>query len=451
MHLTLSHFIHTHCPTNLKPLLLKIEMSPIGYRLAKGAFWVLSGTVISRLCTFIASIFVARLLGKTGFGEFGIIQSTIGMFGVFAGFGLGLTSTKYIAEFRETDPARAGRILSLSWLVALVTGGLMSIGLFLFSPWLATHTLNASHLESLIRIGAIVLFVSALNGAQTGALSGFEAFRSVAKVNLYCGLLSFPILVTCTWLGGVKGAIYGMAINTTVNWLLNHIEIRKIIKVKKIPITLCNCGKEVSVLWKFSLPALFAGAMVGPVNWFCNTLLVNQPNGYAEMGVYNAANQWYTMMLFLPGILGQVVLPILSNREQLNNSAGRSIKTMANLIKMNALLVFPLVIVTCLFSPFIMGLYGEGFRNGWPTLVIILFTSAIVTIQTPVGQLIAVSGKMWIGFIMNAGWGIMFILLAFVFISKGSFGLAGSRLIGYILHTIWVFSYAFYIFRNQPK
>jgi len=58
---------------------------------------------------------------------------------------------------------------------------------------------------------------------------------------------------------------------------------------------------------------------------------------------------------------------------------------------------------------------------------------------------------MWIGFIMNAGWGVMFILLAFVFISKGSFGLAGSRLIGYILHTIWVFGYTFYIFRNQPK
>jgi hypothetical protein len=64
----------------------RLEASPLGYRLARGAFWSLAGTFISRGLSLIASIIVARMLGKVGFGELGIIQSTMGMFGVFAGF-----------------------------------------------------------------------------------------------------------------------------------------------------------------------------------------------------------------------------------------------------------------------------------------------------------------------------------------------------------------------------
>ena len=53
-----------------------------------------------------------------------MIQSTVGMFGVFAGFGLGLTATKHVAEFRQSDPERDGLIIGLSALIAIGTGGL---------------------------------------------------------------------------------------------------------------------------------------------------------------------------------------------------------------------------------------------------------------------------------------------------------------------------------------
>ena len=46
-----------------------------------------------------------------------------------------------------------------------------------------------------LRIAGILLFFNALNGAQTGALSGFEAFRAIARINLVRGLIAFPITV----------------------------------------------------------------------------------------------------------------------------------------------------------------------------------------------------------------------------------------------------------------
>jgi O-antigen/teichoic acid export membrane protein len=95
----------------LQPFFKRIEASDIGIRLARGVFWSMAGAMISRGLMLVATVAVARLLGKTGYGELGMIQSTVGMFGVFAGFGLGLTATKHVAELRQSDPIRAGRIL----------------------------------------------------------------------------------------------------------------------------------------------------------------------------------------------------------------------------------------------------------------------------------------------------------------------------------------------------
>ena len=72
-------------PLVLKTFADRIQLSPIGNRLVKGAFWSLIGAMIARALTLLASIFVARLIGKQGFGALGVIQSTVGMFSVLLG------------------------------------------------------------------------------------------------------------------------------------------------------------------------------------------------------------------------------------------------------------------------------------------------------------------------------------------------------------------------------
>src|SRR5262249_23165607 len=94
------------------------ETSPARWRLLRGALWSLVGAVLARGSVLLASLLLARMLGKGQFGEFGMIQSTVGMFGVFAGFGMGVTLTKHIAEWRAKDPARIGRVMKLANLLA---------------------------------------------------------------------------------------------------------------------------------------------------------------------------------------------------------------------------------------------------------------------------------------------------------------------------------------------
>lgn len=448
--MSLKTLVYACCPSAVHPFIKRIKASEVGSRLARGVFWSMAGTAISRGLMLCATVLVARMLGKTGYGELGMIQTTVGMFGVFAGFGLGLTSTKYVAEFRQSDPERAGRIIGLSGLFTIGTGSLMVLGLLIFAPWLAEHTISAPHLTGVLRVGAIILFVNALNGAQTGALSGFEAFKSIAHVNLIVGLISFPILICGAYFGGLTGAVWALGINLCINWLLNHLALRKEARRYGVPFSFRACGREWPVLWKFSLPAVLAGSMVGPVNWACSAMLVNRPDGYGEMGIFSATNQWYVLLLFIPDILGKVVLPVLSDQFGQGNTKQLT-TTLVLTIKVNLLIVTPLVLVASIASPYIMGLYGKGFGDGWPTLVVVLMTAGILAIQTPVGQIIAATGRMWLGCVMNMGWALTFIVSTVLLVDHGSLGLASARLLSYTIHSIWTFGFVIWLLRKREN
>jgi len=102
-------------------------------------------------------IVVVRLLKVEEYGELSIIRRTTAMFGIFAGFGLGLTATKYIAEFRNTDPERAGRIWGLINNTAVLTSLTASGLIILLASPISSKVLNAPHLSWLLRLSVFDL------------------------------------------------------------------------------------------------------------------------------------------------------------------------------------------------------------------------------------------------------------------------------------------------------
>lgn len=423
---------------------------PLAARVARGASWSVIGTGISRGLGLLSSILIARLLGRDVFGELGTIQSTVGMFGTFAGFGMGLTATKYVAEFRVPTPAKTGRIIALSSLVAWCSGVVLALLLYGLAPWLAAHTLAAPQLARSLRISAPLLLLGAVNGAQVGALAGFEAFRRLAKINLLGGLAAFPCLLAGAWWLGLDGAILGLVASQAWLCWLTHKGLCEEAALAGVPQGYGGALKEVQIVWQFTVPALFSSILLGPVNWTCNTLLVNQPGGYGQMGIFNAANQWFNALLFLPGILGEAALPVLSERLR-NGDGAKSAAVLSLYIKLNLIVVAPLVLGGALVSPYIMALYGAGFAGAWPTLVVVLATAGILAALTPVAQIIAASGRMWMGSLMNLGWAVCFVSLTWLFVDAGALGLATARLSAYILHSLWTFGFVALLLRRASR
>jgi O-antigen/teichoic acid export membrane protein len=145
------------------------------------------------------------------------------------------------------------------------------------------------------------------------------------------------------------------------------------------------------------------------------------------MGAYSAATQWRQILLFLPGLVAQVVLPIMASQAG-RLPASRQIR--ANLL-VNLALALPILIVLCLLSPFIMRAYGNDFRNGWLMFAIVQCAAFFQVLQSPVITWWAASGRMWINFFTNLCWSGTLVFLSWRFIEWGAQGLAVASLISF--------------------
>jgi len=415
-----------------------LSKESIGSRFVRGAFWALTGSLISRGLNFLSYVVIARIVGRVEYGEFGIIQSTIGMFAVFAGLGLGLTSTKYISEYREKDKGKAGRIIGLSSTAAFVSGGVMSVLLLVFAPALASRSLNAPHLTGLLRLGAGLLFLGAINGAQAGVLAGFEAYKKIAWVSTVSGIISFPLTLAGVWFLGIKGALLGLISSLLVHNILNRIYILRECARTGIKIDVVHSPKEMGILWKFSVPAFLSSAMVGPITWLANTIIIRQINGYSELAIFVASNQVRYLILFIPAMAFQALLPILSS--EINKPGGDRPNFKLHVLNAYSTwyLATSITAIFLFFSRPIMSLFGKSFVSGNLVLVAILCTIPIVTYKDGIARLIQARALMWYGFFSNLLWGAILISMTLLLAKHGALGLGIAYVGAYLLNSIIV-------------
>lgn len=420
----------------------QLAESPIAYRLARGAFWSLIGGVISRILIIVTSVIIARMLGKTGYGEMGMVQSTMGMFGVFAGMGLGMTATKYIAEYRSTDPVRAGRIAGFTIIGSLLCSLVMMLVSIEIAPWLAATTMNRADMAPLLVAGSLLMFISTIGGVISATLSGFESFRKIAKINIWQGAIAPLIAMPCVWFYGVQGAIASVTITAAIGLILCSISLRQEFIHYGIRTKYWKGGlSEWPILWKYALPSVLSGVMYFPAVWFANSVLVKQPGGYGELGLFNAANQLRMGIILLPTLLTSAMLPILSEAHGREDQSD-FFKTISLNLRGTWIVALPLTVVVITFGRLLASMFGRDFVASVPMIGILMISCFLYVVSGTLGTALAGSGRMWTGTFINIAWVGVFLVSALLLIPRfGGIGLSYAYLLAYLLHTIWSIAY----------
>lgn len=420
----------------VRGLMMRLDASPLGVRLLRGAFWSLMGSLIARALGLVAAIAVGRLIGRLEFGELGVVQNTVAMFGVLAGFGMGVTANKYVAEFKHSDPARAGRVLSMSVSVAWIASGAMAALLFLTAPWVARHLLLAPQLEHTLKCGALLLFLSGISGAQNGALAGFEAFKDIARIALWTGVLSFPVTVVAASLAGLSGAMWALVFTQALSCLLNHLAVRRMAAACGIRPTLAGALQEMPLFWRFSLPAVLSGLVAAVATWASNVFVVQQHGGYADMGVFNAVMRVKAVPELLVAMLLAPVLPVLS--EAFGSGDRRSFQSTLVSSSMLAIgILLPVSLVQTAAPSLTMALFGTEYE-GHPEIVQWLMLNAVLyALLYSMGTILISTGSMWLASSLNLAYSIIHVTAAWLLVPvHGAAGLAASMVIAYVLANI---------------
>jgi len=402
----------------------RVMASPLGGRLARGAFWSLIGTALSKVLSTVAWVIVGRMLGKTGFGEIGMIQNTVGIFGAAAGFGMGIAATKYVAEYRQADPARAGRFIALASTVTWITSGILSLVLVLLAGWLARETLAAPHLAGWLRTSALLLLFSGITGAQTGALSGFEAFKSIAWINLVVGIASFPLMLAGAWWGGVEGALWGLiataAANAVMNWRALRIQARRC----GIRITYAGCWRESKVFWSFNLPGMLNTLLSALVVWAVGTMLARHAEGFGGLGIYNAVLRIKLIPESIAAMLMAPMLPVLSHAFAQRDMADYG-RTVVLACIVSCVVIIPAALVQMAAPWLTMLPYGSEFHGGDGVVAWVMVGTAAHSLTWPMGSILISSGRIWFALAVGILQGLVNLgLSAWLVPAMGAAGMA---------------------------
>ena len=387
--------------TKSEPAMFAVPSDSIAMHFAIGAFWALVGAVVSRGLTLASSVMAGRLLGTTGFGEVGMIQSTQGLFGIVAGAGLGLAATKFVAESRSIDPAKTGRCVTLATTIALISGTLMALVLLGLSGVIASSVLNAPHLTVELQVATGLVLFGTINGVQTGALVGFGDFRALAVLNSIRGVCLCVFLIAGIKLGGVLGGVIGLVLTEAIAVVANHVALRRLLPetVAWQDRNAAACS-ELMMMCRFSGLSLLGSICTMSAMWFANVVLVAQPDGYASLGVFNAAERWRQLLLFLPASFSPVILTMLSNLHgRKDRNAYRRLFGL-NLAVSIAVVVVPSIGIILCASP-AMGLFGDEYRDGWMTLVILSASSVAVVLNNLLGQILVSKGAIMRRFVLD--------------------------------------------------
>ena len=418
----------------------RYKQSDIARRMASGAFWSFVGATVSKLLVLIAGIVCAHILGKEDYGKFGMVKSTLGMFVVLGSMGLGLTATKYIAEYRKTDMEHTSSIYLLTNGFALLFSIIVSVLVLWFSDVLATNVLHAPDLTVPIKVSSLVLLFTILNTAQDATLAGFESFRYIALSTFLCSVLESVGMVVMGYYYGIIGAVMGYGSGFILKTIVNNLLINKDFKRHGIKVGFDHFRKsDLRLLYTYTLPAALSTLLAAPTFWIVRTMLARD-SGFGELAIYDVADQWKLILLFIPGTISQIILPIMSSLEKDNKR--QFWKVLHTNMLLNAGITAILSILILLFCNYIMSLYGKGFDEPMP-LIILAFSTIFTSISTVLGVSISSLAKMWLWFGFNLTWAGTTIIAACFFLSMGyqATGVAIAILMGYAVQAIIQYLY----------
>jgi O-antigen/teichoic acid export membrane protein len=426
-------------------------MDSLRNRLIKGTTLNFIALGFNRGSTLIVNIIVARMLMKDQFGEFAMVYSTLLTVTALSQLATGYTASKYIAEYRSSDPQRTARVMGLCTIISTLTAALGALTLLSFASFLSDVILKAPHLESGMMIGSIFVFFSVINGYQTGALNGLEAYRSLAKCGIASGIIAMILISASAWLYGLNGSIVGLGMSALARCAIHNWSLKRAIRMQQLTLEYRDClKKEKGIIFNFALPAAVTGLYMMPMIWMANSFLVRQPGGFGEMGLYSAANNLRIISLFLPNVLNIVGLSVLNNEK-----AKGDIKSYYRLFKTNLLYIFlttagGILVIGLLGRP-LLQLNGKDFANAQLLLWILLVASVFESLSFALHQLVLTKAKIWLSFfLVSIPREAALVLTAFFLVqSYGGAGLAISFLGSTLLGLITTFAIVVTLYRRD--
>ena len=415
---------------NIKETYTRARRSP----LFKDSFWALFGNAVGKGLSLLVGIIVANILGSTDYGQYGMIKSTLIYMAIFSTFGLGVTGTKYVAQYINERSDKVRFICNNILKITLATGLIMAFVLVAFAEVIANF-MEVSELSSLLRLSALAVIFNAINSAQVGILAGFKAFKQISNNNIIAGVFNCITGIVLTYFYHLEGAIISLTISYVFNCFINWLSLNKILK--DFPgDAKGNSTPIVKEMVSFSFPIALQEGLQSISQWATIAVLVKL-SSYAELGIYSATGQWTAIVSFIPSVLKNVTLSYLSGSQDYHN------RTVNIMLLVNGVTSFAIFLVILLLSGVISGWYGESFEGLAPVLNLMILSCLFGSMGSVYIQELISRAKNWTAFLVTFIKSCLIIVFGYLLItmvnSTGAYAFAMSSVLANVLYLTSLF------------
>ena len=289
-------------------LMKKIQLTQKKWlqRFLRGSFWHSMGLIFSRALNLVLGFVLARMLGKQGFGTYGFFQTSVQKASAIAGLGLGLATTKHVAEFRS-NPTRLGGVVTLAMLFVFVGGSSIGALMYLNADAIALR-FDSKIDPPYVQLAGVTVLFAVVTLVFANVMSGLEAFRRNMLVQLCSSLVTFGLVVGAANWYGIDGAIKGLLLSLVFSAsLYTAVVLYTLVQLKTV-FSIKNAIAERSIILHYSMPSFLSGIVVVITDWIAESMVIIHA-GFATYGLYVAANQFSMVITSLNGMFGATYNP----------------------------------------------------------------------------------------------------------------------------------------------
>lgn len=386
------------------------------------------------------------MLGSSIFGEYGAIKNTLVSIAIFSTFGLGYTATKYVAELKNRNQIGIKGFIRKSLIITLIISFIFCIVTIIFSNYISLEVLKAPNLSTILRYVAVWIVFNALTTLQIGILSGLGMYKEMARINTYVGIVTFLLSILLTYFFGFDGAILALLIAQIYNWYLYYKSLNNSYSDG------FDSSVEVSYLdiLRFCTPIAMQEMVYSFSSWLSYLILIHHAS-YSEFGIYSASLQWSSLVLFIPGVLRNVILSNLSK----SNVDTEDSKILKQMILINLFCTILSIIIIMLAQNIILTIYGRSFLELKNVLLLALLTTIFISVSNIYTQAYMSKGKNWLMFFFRLIRDFGIVVLTYALIKgelsfQGAYSLVLSTLImNIIFAAIMISIYHFYLTKSK--
>ncbi|MBI5510244.1 MAG: hypothetical protein HY903_15920 [Deltaproteobacteria bacterium] len=388
----------------------------------RGSLGVGVATAIERGTSAAANILAARIAGPEVFGAYSLVLTTARTIAQYSGPGLGATGSRFGGDFR---PGRPGyrRFLRSFLVISGCSMAVAAIVLLVTARPLAVRLLNQPALSGLLQVGAFVAGAAILGETLRGFFVGQESYRGVVLFTLVSGV---GFLVVAPWAAahGTAALVWGQGLVSLAacGICLAALGPLGLLSRAENGVGQGRVGPGVRELLTFGLVQLASVAGISLASWWLSVLVSRNDPTMVQMGLYSVANQFRGMIAVLPGIIAQVVYPLLAE------SAGEGFGGADRVTLASAWITTVVVVSTgglmIVVLPWILtAIYGARYAGVELPTALLVATVIVQMAASPIASRLSIVSVRGYG-VVNLIWTVLMIGIGTV--ATRSWGLEGA-------------------------